>query len=76
MNGEWCYFKQRFTKEQCELVNGYPLEDGDQDRLFEDVLEISPDEIKYWKKRGLEPDYMYNLANDGWEEYLTEFQTV
>jgi hypothetical protein len=52
------------------------LGDGDQDRLFEDVLEISPDELKYWKKRGLEPDYIYELAEEGWPESLTEFQTV
>jgi hypothetical protein len=68
--------REFFTKEQCELVNGYPLGDGDQDRLFEDVLEISPDELKYWKKRGLEPDYIYELAEEGWTESLTEFQTV
>jgi DNA polymerase elongation subunit (family B) len=68
--------REFFTKEQCELVNGYPLGDGDQDRLFEDVLEISPDELKYWKKRGLEPDYIYELAEEGWPESLTEFQTV
>jgi DNA polymerase elongation subunit (family B) len=68
--------REFFTKEQCELVNGYPLGDGDQDRLFEDVLEISPDELKYWKKRGLEPDYIYELAEEGWSESLTEFQTV
>jgi hypothetical protein len=68
--------REFFTKEQCELVNGYPLGDGDQDRLKEDVLDISPDEINYWKKRGLEPNYMYELAEEGWEEKLAQFETI
>jgi DNA polymerase elongation subunit (family B) len=59
-----------YTKEQCELINGLPFEQGDQDRLQEDVLDISEDELKYWDKRGLNPDYMYELASDGWEEYV------
>jgi hypothetical protein len=58
-----------FTKEQCELINGVPLEDGDQDSL-EEVLTISESEVKYWEKRGLEPDYIYELAEEGWEELI------
>jgi len=68
--------REFYTKEQCELVNGYPLGDGDQDRLDEDVLIISPDEVKYWNKRGLEPNYIYELAEEGWEQKLTEFESV
>ena len=58
-----------FTKEQCELINGVPFEEGDQDSL-EEVLTISEPEVKYWEKRGLEPDYMYELAEQGWEEFI------
>jgi DNA polymerase elongation subunit (family B) len=58
-----------FTKEQCELINGVPFEEGDQDSL-EEVLTISEPEVKYWEKRGLEPDYMYELAEEGWEEFI------
>jgi DNA polymerase I len=58
-----------FTKEQCELINGVPFEDGDQDSL-EEVLTISEPEVKYWEKRGLEPNYMYELAEEGWEELV------
>jgi DNA polymerase elongation subunit (family B) len=58
-----------FTKEQCELINGVPFEEGDQDSL-EEVLTISEPEVKYWEKRGLEPDYMYELAEEGWEEFV------
>jgi len=68
--------REFYTKEQCELVNGYPLGDGDQDRLDEDVLIISPDEVKYWNKRGLEPNYIYELAEEGWEDKLTQFESV
>ena len=60
-----------FTAAQCELINGEPLSDGDQDRLKEDVLDITEAELRYWEKRGLSPDYMYNLAEEGWEQVLT-----
>jgi hypothetical protein len=59
-----------FTTSQCELINGHPLGDGDQDRLQEDVLDITELELKYWEKRGLKPDYMYDLAEEGWEKYI------
>jgi len=58
-----------FTKDQCELINGKPFEEGDQDSL-EEVLTISEPEVKYWEKRGLEPDYMYELAEEGWGELV------
>ena len=58
-----------FTKEQCELINGKPFDESGQDKL-EDVLAISEPEMIYWEKRGLSPDYMYELAEEGWEEYI------
>jgi DNA polymerase elongation subunit (family B) len=58
-----------FTKEQCELINGKPFDESGQDKL-EDVLAISEQEMIYWGKRGLSPDYMYELAEEGWEEYI------
>jgi len=61
-----------FTKSQCELINGHPLEEGSQDRLQEDVLDITEQEMRYWEKRGLSPNYMYDLAEKGWEEKLIE----
>ena len=65
-----------FTTSQCELINGHPLGDGDQDDLQKDVLDITEQELKYWEKRGLKPDYMYDLAEENWEERLGLFQTV
>jgi hypothetical protein len=58
-----------FTTAQCELINGYPLGDGDQDSI-EDLLTLSDAEIKYWEKRELSSDYIYELAEEGWEEYI------
>jgi DNA polymerase elongation subunit (family B) len=58
-----------FTKEQCELINGKPFEEGGQDKL-EDVLAISEQEMIYWGKRGLDPEYMYELADEGWEQHI------
>jgi DNA polymerase elongation subunit (family B) len=59
-----------YTKSQCELINGIPFEDGDQDRLKEDVLDLEPKELEYWEKRGINPNYIYDLADEGWEKYI------
>ena len=65
-----------FTTAQCELINGHPLGDGDQDRLQEDVLDVTEQELKYWEKRGLSPDYMYDFAEEDWKEKLGILETV
>jgi DNA polymerase elongation subunit (family B) len=58
-----------FTKDQCELINGHPFEPEDQDSLDE-VLKLSEGEVKYWEKRGIDPNYIYELAEPGWEKYI------
>jgi hypothetical protein len=58
-----------FTTSQCELINGYPLGDGDQDSI-EDLLTLSDAELRYWEKRELSSDYIYKLAEEGWEQYI------
>ncbi len=58
-----------FTTEQSELINGHPFEEEDQDKL-EDVLAMSEGEVKYWNERGVNPNYMYELAEEGWEQYV------
>ena len=65
-----------FTTAQCQLINGHPLGEGDQDDLQKDVLDVTEQELKYWEKRGLSPDYMYELAENGWETKLRLLQTV
>ena len=67
-----------FTSRQCELLNGHPLSDGDQDDL-NDVLTVSDQELNYWGRRGLNPTYMYDVAEEGWENKVVElpnFQTI
>ena len=58
-----------FTTAQCELINGYPLGEGDQDSI-EDLLTLSDAEIKYWEKRELSSDYIYDFAEEGWENFI------
>lgn len=58
-----------FTKDQSELINGVPFEEGDQDSI-DDLLTLSEGELKYWKKRGINPNYIYDLAESGWEEHI------
>jgi len=47
-----------FTKQQAQLVRGYPRRDGDQDDL-EEVLTLSDTEVTFWKNTGIDPYYMY-----------------
>jgi hypothetical protein len=65
-----------FTKSQCEIINGHPLGNGDQDRLQEDVLDITEQELNYWERRGLSSDYMYDFAEEDWKEKLGILETV
>ena len=58
-----------FTKQQCKLINGVPFESGDQDSI-EDLLTITDQEMVYWGKRGVDPEYIYELAEEGWEEMV------
>jgi hypothetical protein len=32
--------------------------------------------MNYWERRGLKPDYMYDLAEEGWELKLGVLETV
>ena len=62
--------RQFYTQQQCELINGVPFEEKDQDRLKEDVLDLEQKEIEYWNKRGIDPNYIYDFAEEGWEQYI------
>ena len=61
--------RQIYTTTQCELVNGLPFSEEDQDSLDE-VMSISENELLYWGKRGLDPNYMYELAEENWQSKL------
>jgi hypothetical protein len=65
-----------FTTAQCELINGMPFEDGDQDKLKEDVLDITEQELNYWDRRGLSPEYIYELAEEDWKIKLGVLESV
>ena len=58
-----------FTTSQCELINGNPFDESDQDKI-EDILELSEGEVKFWDKVGVNSNYIYDLAEQGWEEYI------
>jgi hypothetical protein len=63
-----------FTKDQCKLINGVPFEDGDQDKV-EDVLSISPEELKFWNTVNGNPNHIYDFAEKGWENLLNKSET-
>jgi hypothetical protein len=58
-----------FTSNQCELINGVPFEPEDQDSI-QDLLNITEAELKFWEKRGISPNYIYDLAEPGWENFM------
>ena len=63
-----------FTYTQCELINGYPMGPGDQDEL-EEVMTLSDGEVRYWEKRGISENYIYNLAEEDWKSYIYSHET-
>jgi hypothetical protein len=66
--------REFFTKTQCELISGQPFEPQDQDSV-EDLLTITDAELDFWGRVKIDPNYIYELAQDGWEESL-ELESV
>jgi DNA polymerase elongation subunit (family B) len=65
--------RQYFTKQQCELVNGFPLKEEGQDKLDE-VMTLSDSEVLFWNRVGRDPYFMYvenslELADPYWVDY-------
>jgi len=58
-----------YTTEQCKLINGKPFSPEDQDSI-EDLLTVGQDEMSFWNRVGISPDYIYDLAEEGWEELI------
>jgi DNA polymerase elongation subunit (family B) len=50
--------RQYFTKQQCELVSGYPLKEGGQDN-FNEVMTLSDSEVLFWNRINRDPYFMY-----------------
>ena len=59
-----------FTKVQCELINGVPFDEEDQDKL-EDVMEMSEDEVVFWEKVGVSPYYMYDNVDSYMQKFIS-----
>jgi DNA polymerase elongation subunit (family B) len=47
-----------FTRQQCELVSGYPIKEGGQDN-YDDVMTLSDSEVLFWNKVQRDPFFMY-----------------
>ena len=59
-----------FTKDQCELINGVPFEEEDQDKL-EDVMTISDEELKFWESINTSPYHMYEGINPYMQKFIS-----
>jgi DNA polymerase elongation subunit (family B) len=51
--------KQFFTRGELDLVSGVSSKDGDQDTL-EELMIMSDEENRFWKMKGISPEYMIN----------------
>ena len=58
-----------YTTEQCKLISGKPFSPEDQDSV-EDLLTVGEDEMSFWNRVGMNPNYIYDLAEEGWEELI------
>jgi DNA polymerase elongation subunit (family B) len=59
-----------YTTDQCKLINGKPFSPEDQDDIYENLMKMEQGEIDFWNKVGIDPNYIYDIAEPGWEQYL------
>jgi DNA polymerase elongation subunit (family B) len=61
--------RQYFTRTELELVSGIPSEEGDQDTL-EELMTMSEEEMRFWKMKGISPEYMIKDLLEEEKEYF------
>ena len=59
-----------YTTDQCKLINGKPFSPGDQDDVYENLIKMEQGEVEFWESVGIDPNYMYELAEEGWENHI------
>ena len=59
-----------YTTDQCKLINGKPFSPGDQDDIYENLIKMEQGEVEFWESVGIDPNYMYELAEEGWENHI------
>ena len=60
-----------FTDEELELVFGKPLEEGDQDDYYEDLMKMEDREIKFWISVNKLPNFM---EEQEWENIIEDYE--
>jgi len=59
-----------YTTDQCKLINGKPFSPEDQDDIYENLIKMEQGEVEFWESVGIDPNYIYELAEPGWEEFI------
>jgi DNA polymerase elongation subunit (family B) len=59
-----------YTTDQCKLINGKPFSPEDQDDIYENLIKMEQGEVDFWESVGIDPNYMYELAEEGWEKHI------
>lgn len=63
--------RQSFTKKECELVSGMPLEESHQDCLYKDFMVMEDKEIHFWLSVDKIPN---NIDIDYWNEVVIDYK--
>ena len=58
-----------FQKQWSEIGH-VPFEEKDQDDIQKDLIDMEKGEVEFWENVGINPQYIYELAEEGWEEYI------
>ena len=66
--------RQYFTKEQCELVSGFPNKETDQD-TFEQLMSLERKEIEYWLSVDTIPPFVKECNMD-WEKIKSNYLEI
>ena len=59
-----------YTTDQCKLINGKPFSPEDQDDIYENLIKMEQGEVEFWISVGIDPNYIYELAEEGWEQHI------
>lgn len=66
--------RQYFTKEQCQLVSGFPNEEKDQD-TYEQLMSLDRKELDYWVSIDEKPPFV-DECNINWHDVVSKHKML
>ena len=53
-----------------EFVSSFDLDKMEQIDFQKDLIDMEKGEVEFWENVGINPQYIYELAEEGWEEHI------